>query len=237
MKGGFSSSKGIILYDTEKKPSNGIFGYYEGNEIKFECGNFKDLLDVMNDKDEKDVNKGHLYKFIIGLFVGMILTLCISFFILPFRYFLAMLLFFLISYFPIMVIIETNIKRYKDIEKIQKFKRNHGAEHAAISLMGKEYDITIENLKKMKYYDAECGTAYAGMFIFLASVLAFIIINFTYIGFFKAIAILLSTVILLLLNILFNPYNPFLLLQRNVVEKPGDKEYELALEIIRKLRE
>jgi hypothetical protein len=63
-----------------------------------------------------------------------------------------------------------------------------------------------------------------------------IVLNFGAIGFIKSIGILLATVIVLLVNV-FNPYNPYKILQKNVVSKPTEREYTLGLELIKTLKE
>ena len=55
-------------------------------------------------------------------------------------------------------------------------------------------------------------------------------------GLLKSMGILLGTIVLLLINI-FNPYNPYLLLQKPVVSKPDERTYELGLAICERLRE
>ena len=48
---------------------------------------------------------------------------------------------------------------------------------------------------------------------------------------------MLAVIVVLFLNILFNPYNPFILLQRLVVETPGDRELLLAIACYKRFME
>ena len=90
----------------------------------------------------------------------------------------------------------------------------------------------MENLKNASIYEAECGNVYAGMILFLVLELSCLIVNVVNIGLLKAFVILLITVILLFINI-FNPYNPFKLLQKPTIEQPSDKEYLLVIELVK----
>ena len=68
--------------------------------------------------------------------------------------------------------------------------------------------------------------------LFLVLELSCLIVNVVNIGLLKAFVILLITVILLFINI-FNPYNPFKLLQKPTIEQPSDKEYLLVIELVK----
>ena len=142
------------------------------------------------------------------------------------------------AYMPILIVNFARHKSYISEEYLQQFRMNHGCEHAAISMMthSDEKGISMELLKKSPIYDSECGTAYSGYAITIALVLALLILFGGSLGVLKAAGVLLATVVVLLLNI-FNPYNPYLLLQRPVVTKPDERTYELGLVICEKIRE
>ena len=75
-----------------------------------------------------------------------------------------------------------------------------------------------------------------GYILTLLAVIMLIVLNFAAVGFIKSIGIIIGTIILLFINI-FNPYNPYKILQRNVVTRPSEREYVLGLELIKKLKE
>ena len=101
-------------------------------------------------------------------------------------------------------------------------------------LTGKK-DVTEDVLKTARIYDTECGTAYSGYALLLAVELGLLIAFGS--GILKSAGILLATVVLLFILILIPAINPFTLLQKPVVAQPTDHEYELGLEIIKKVKE
>ena len=130
----------------------------------------------------------------------------------------------------------TITERYKEKEYKQLADRYHGCEHAALKLLSSNKEHTLINLKKMSIYDSECGTAYCAYALFIIVELVVLIGVFDDLGVIKIIGILAVTIVLLFINI-FNPLNPFLLLQRRVVAKPSEKEYLLAIAVINRLDE
>lgn len=235
MYGGFSGAKGFMLYDTSKKETNAVYGFYENNQIVIKTGKLEDLKKQKDQDDEPYKRKdGLTTKIIIGFFLMMLTLVVLSFFLGSFLFFLSTLVFCIGSYFSFMIIILAWINTYDDEETFKQFRRYHATEHASIKLLGSRNEISIEHLKEQSFYESECGTAYAGYWIVLMLVLAILIFNIMNIGILKLIIYLCLTIILLFINV-FNPYNPFKLLQYNVVQKPTDKEYALAMEIIKVL--
>ena len=75
-----------------------------------------------------------------------------------------------------------------------------------------------------------------GYILTVLAVAMTIVLNFSAIGFLKSIGIIVGTIVMLFINV-FNPYNPYKILQRNVVTRPTEREYVLGLELIRNLKE
>lgn len=95
--------------------------------------------------------------------------------------------------------------------------------------------LTMSNLIKSPIYDSECGSVYAGYFFTLACEIGLFLSNFVDIGFFRSVGVILSTVILFLI-LIFLPWNPYKRLQYPAVAKPGKREYEMGLEILREMQ-
>ena len=87
----------------------------------------------------------------------------------------------------------------------------------------------LEKVKKVSYYNKECGTVYAGSFLIFVLVLTVIINHIAYLGFMRSILYGFIVIIVLWLNIL-NPYNILKYLQYPVVEKTKDRELKLVIE-------
>lgn len=238
MRGGFSGSSGIILYDTKGKneESIAVYGTYENGKIVLNEGTLEEMQAIKKEKEETYKGKKGSWKVVVATFLVMLIFLIFMFVKCTFIGFLGWTLVCVASYFPIVVILMTMLKRYKDNEHKQLSDRYHGCEHAALKLLTSKKDCTLENLKKMSIYDAECGTAYCGYALFLIAELVVLVGLFDGLGLIKIIGILAATVVLLFIN-LFNPFNPFLLLQRRVVARPTEKEYLLGITVINRLNE
>lgn len=238
MKGGFSGCSGIILYDTKDKNEKNIavYGTYENNEILLREGTLEEMQAIKKQKEEPYKCDKNTWKVVVIIFLIMLIFLILMFFKCSFVGFLGWALVCIASYFPITVILLTISERYKEKEYKQLADRYHGCEHAALKLLSSEKEPTLENLKKKSIYDAECGTAYCGYLLFLIIELVILIGVFDGLGFLKIIGIVAVTIVLLFINI-FNPLNPFLLLQYRVVAKPSEKEYLLAIAVINRLKE
>ena len=237
MCGGFSGCKGIILYNTEKEGDNAVYGYYEGDELLIEKGSLEDMK-ALQKESEKGCKKKDKWvvSFVLSYSFLMIAALIFILVTMPFRWFAAALIFCIFSYLPGVVLSLLLRMNYTSKELFDQFCRYHGAEHAAVQLMGKKGELTIEKLKKKTIYDSECGTAYSCYFIVIGAVAAALIINIAAVGILKALLILVGVIILLIIN-MFNPLNPFLLPQLRVVKRPGDREYELVMTIVKALNE
>ena len=143
---------------------------------------------------------------------------------------------FVMAFIPILGLVYASISLYESKDDFEQFKKYHGCEHACLKMLSKEKEITIENIETSDIYDSECGTVYMGYILTLLAVIMLIVLNFAAIGFLKSIGIIVGTIIVLFINI-FNPYNPYKILQRNVVTRPTEREYILGLELIKKLKE
>lgn len=238
MYGGFSGSQGMVLYDTKKPGDNGVYGYYEAEEIVLVSGEYKALRNLQKEREAPYKREDDpLLKYMAILFVLDVAAVVLSFVFGSFLTGSSVLVFAAGSYFPVLVIGFAHIIDYRTKALHEQFRRFHGCEHQSVSWLTRrnmDEELTVESLKKENIYDAECGTAYAGYFLTLAAAAALLLANIVSLGLLKAMGILLAVIVVLVINI-FNPYNPYLLLQRSVVAEPGDKEYELALAMIEKL--
>ena len=239
MYGGFSGSHGLVVYNTKLEGDNAVWGYYEGNHIKLLEGSREELKQAQDAMEEPfETKDGYVFKSMLVLFLIDLAAVIGAFAWGSFRIGFAVTVFSAGAYMPLLIVNFARHKSYISDEHLQQFRMNHGCEHAAISMMthSDEKGISMEQLKESPIYDGECGTAYSGYAITIALVLALLIAFGGNLGFLKCIGILLATVVILLLNI-FNPYNPYLLLQRPVVTKPDERTYELGLAICERLRE
>ena len=237
MYGGFSGSQGILIYEKKKDCRRAIYGYYEEDDIKIIEGEYEALVALRKERERPHrIDDKKLDRAIVGLFLGMLTMLIVLFLVGSFRIFVAALLFCLLGYMPILIITFANQKRYIDEEREMQFKRNHGCEHATVSFLTKEKQaVTLEELKKMPIYDGECGTMYAVYLLFLAVEIALLIALPLQLGLLKSVAVVLITIVLLVINV-FNPKNPFFIVQRPVVNQPGDREYALGLALIERMK-
>lgn len=239
MYGGFSGSHGLVAYNTKLEGDNAVWGYYEGNHIKLLEGSREELKQAQDAMEEPfETKDGYVFKSMLVLFVIDLIAVISAFAWGSFRVGLAVTVFAVGAYMPLLIVNFARHKSYISEEYLQQFRMNHGCEHASISMMthSEEKGVSMDVLKKSPIYDSECGTAYSGYAITIALVLALLILFGGSLGFLKCIGILLLTIVILLFNI-FNPYNPYLLLQHPVVTKPDERTYELGLAICERLRE
>lgn len=242
MVGGFSGCKGILLYDTERSENSGVYGTYEDGQIQIITGDRNELLSIQKETERQYKRKDHAQeKLMAALLLGMIGLLIGAFFGIRhgwfgLRVFFALLVFCVMSYLPLLVEGFSLIGLYGDAERQEQFRRYHACEHAAIYLLSKHVPFTRQNLRSAPIYEAECGTVYSGYLLALAAILSILIIRIPAIGLLRAAAILAAALVLLFLNI-FNPWNPFKLLQYPAVAQPGDAEYNLVLAMLEKVED
>ena len=239
MYGGTSGSQSLLVYNTKLEGDNAVLGCYKGDEIQLLEGSLEKLKIIKDQMEEPFKNeKTFLYKAMLYLLLIDLVAVIGAFVWGGFRIGLAMLIFGVGSYMPMLVIIYARQNRHQSEELHRQFAMHHGCEHAAIQMLtnhkGKE--ISMEKLKKESIYDSECGTAYSGYAVTVFLVLGLLIAFGGGLGLLKSMGILLGTIVLLLINI-FNPYNPYLLLQKPVVSKPDERTYELGLAVCERLRE
>ena len=239
MYGGFSGSQGVLLFNTNIEGTNGVYGYYDGEEIVLVEGEYKALRKQQNQREEayrRDTNETRRD-------MGVLLLLDLLMIVAAFRFGtflsgLAVTVFAVGSYFPLLILRAARRNDYRTKALFDQFRRFHGCEHQTVSWLTRAKasdELTEAGVQRYRIYDAECGTAYAGYWLTLAVVLTALIVSFPTLGFLKAAGILLLTIVLLLVNV-FNPWNPFFLLQRRVVDQPGEWEYRLALAAAERLR-
>ena len=235
MYGGNSGCYGIILYNTDIKGTNAVYGYYEQDEICIKTGTFEEMR-ILKNSQEKDVPRAsNTGRKLVKLLLVYLTAIILGFVILPLRMSLALMLFCVISYFPLLIIMGANSGLYKDLELREQFRRFHGCEHAVMYAMTKKWPANLETFQNPRIYNPECGTAYSGYAIVLALEIALLILFWP--GLLKAACVLLLTIIVLVAMILIPGINPFTLFQRPVVLPPTEHECLLAVEIMKKLRE
>ena len=239
MYGGFSGSHCLLVYNKKLKGDNAVLGYYEGREMRLLEGK-REELKAAKEEMEKPFEKqdGYVFKSMLVLFLADLAAVFSAFFWGGLRLGLAVTVFAIGAYVPILIVNFARRKSYVSEDLREQFRMHHGCEHAAITMMtyADEKGISMEQLKKSPIYDSECGTAYSGYAITIALVLALLIAFGGSLGLLKAMGILLLTLVVLVLNI-FNPYNPYLLLQRPVVTKPDERTYALGLAVCERIRE
>lgn len=233
---GHSTSRGILMANTSRPAPNAVYGYHCGGEIVLKTGEYKALKAQQSAEKEPDKRQDNgSVRLFLGT-IGVMLLLCVLVWrLFGFVNFLAALVFCVLAFFPLMIIVFTRRNLYKDDELMQQFRRHHGCEHAMLELLSKEKPATLENLKTSSIYDAECGSAYAGYFLTLACEIGLFLSTLVEIGFLPSVGILIATVILLLI-LIFVPWNPYKRIQRPVVAQPQDEEYELGMAILQELQ-
>lgn len=235
MYGGNSGCYGIILYNTNIKGDNAVYGYYKGDDICVKSGTLEEMKAFRNIQEESVTKASDTKRHLVVLFLIYVVAIIAGFVVLPVKYALAILVFCIGSYFLVLIIKGATQGVYSDPGLKMQFRRNHGCEHAAINALTKGKRAEMDSFNKPVIYDSECGTAYSGYAVAVAIEFAALIILWP--GLLKAIGALVMTVILLLVMILVPRINPFTLLQRPVVLPPTEKEYMLVIEIMKKLKE
>lgn len=235
MVGGFSSCSGIIFYNTEKQGNNAVFGYYESEKMVIKTGSLAEIKEFKEERD-KDCDRKDKADYKVMLVLGfVIIALITAFFVCTsFIKGLIMASILIASYMPILVLCFSNMNMYETEDMKMQFRRYHGCEHKGVRIITKEKEITLDNLKSMRIYDAECGTVYMGYILTLLMVIA--VLTLLSVNLIKSLVIVIITIVLLVLN-LFNPYNPFVFLQKNAVAEPTEREYALVMELLRKFKE
>lgn len=232
---GNSGCYGIILYDTDIKGDNAVYGYYSGSEIRLETGTAEAMKAVREGQEKGVSDVADTVKTMAKVLFLYLAMVILAFVLLPLKMAVALLIFCVVSCFPLMIITVARTGMYKDAELREQFRRYHGCEHEALKVLTNNEPAEVDSFCGRRIYDAECGTAYSGYAIVIALEIALMVIFWP--GLLKAAGILLLTGIILLVLILVPRINPFMLLQRPVVLSPTEKEYLLAIEIIKKLRE
>lgn len=235
MYGGNSGCYGMILYNTDIKGKNAVYGYYKGDNICLETGTLEEMKALKNSQDKDVPRASNTAKSLVIMFFAYLAAVVIGFVVFPLKPAFALLVFCIGTYFPLLIIINARTGLYKDPVLKDQFRRYHGCEHATMNLLTKKKPAEMESFCDLQIYDTECGTAYSGYAVTLVTELALLIIFWP--GILKAAGLLLLTAILLLVMILVPRMNPFTMLQRPVVLPPGEKECLLAIEIMKKLRE
>lgn len=235
MYGGSSGCYGVVLYNTDIKGDNAAYGYYRGDDICIKTGPV-DAMKALQKADDEDVPRaGDTGRSMVVLFFVYLLLIIAGFIVLPLKVAFALLIFCILSYFPLLIIIGAIKGLYCDPDMKNQFRRYHGSEHAAISALTLGKPADMETFRSARIYDTECGTAYSGYALAVALELALLIIFWP--GLLKAAVILVLTIILIIVMILIPRINPFTLLQHPVVLPPTEREYILIIELMKKLRE
>lgn len=236
MYGGNSGCYGIIVYNTAVKGKNAVYGYYKDEEMCFETGTLEELKELKHSQEKDLPGKGKdTGKLLVWLFLVYMAACILGFVTLPLRIAFALLLFCVVSYFPILVIKKATSGIYLDPDMRTSFRRFHGCEHAIVDMLTKNKKCTEDALRNGRFYDSECGTAYSGYTVALALVLSLLIVFWP--GFMKAVGLLVLSIILIVVLILFPRINPFILIQRPVVLQPTDREIQLGAEIMKRVTE
>ena len=235
MYAGNSGCYGIVIYNTDIKGENAVYGYYEGDKIRLKTGTAEEMLSFKKTGEADVPRASNTKKALVVLFLAFLAAAAAGFVVLQLRVAFALLVFCMISYFPLLIIISANSGMYRDPELKDQFRRHHGCEHAALHVLAENKPAEMESFAKPRIYDPECGTAYSGYAVALALELALLIIFWP--GLLKAIGILALTAVLIIAMILVPRMNPFTVFQRPVVMPPTEKEYLLVIEIMKKLRE
>lgn len=234
MKGGQASSVGFVLYDTDlNSEQNAVFGKIDDGKNIIELGNKDVLINKMKEEDSVNSSGDTATKITLILFALYIILLVL----LLFKYqnlaqLFSGIVFLIGSYFPLLGLILMVIRQYKNDEDMAQMRRYHACEHKAINMGEKEN--TLENMRKASMYEAECGTVYFGYGLFYVTCLSIAILNFSSLGFIKLLIIMAVLAAVLFINV-FNPLNPFKILQKPMIAIPQDAELMLGLEMRNRL--
>lgn len=232
---GKSGCYGIVVYDTNIDGNNAVYGYYKGDAMHFETGTAEQMNELRKKQEDGIEEKGVSAKTVVGSFLLFVAVAISGFVLLPLKVAFALLVFLVLGYMPVMVIAAASSGLYSDPQQRLSFRRMHGCEHAVVSALTKEKTCEMTVLEKTSCYDTECGTAYSGYALALALEIALLIIFWP--GILKAAGILLLSVLILIVMILCPKINPFTLIQHPVVLPPTERELQLGLGIMKKVKE
>lgn len=233
---GESSSVGIVFFDTAKHGENAVFCRFEGENPIIESGEKSALLKKMKELDSSNQSEKHTFKIMGAELLFLVLFVAaVQIFIGGFFPVFGAVIFALIAAFPILVLIFACRNTYKSENFHEAFRSFHGAEHMVVAYaLKKPSEFVFSEAKKFSPYHKECGTVYSASVLVFAAVLGIFFALIPKIGFLWFLGAFLLCPVLLFIN-LFNPYNPLMLFQRNVVKKPDEKTLFLAFEGIKKL--
>ena len=235
MYAGNSGCYGIMLFNTKVDGVNAVYGYYKEDRICIETGTVEEMRALKTAQEKGLPRKSNTGRLMVKLFLAYLAMVVAGLVILPLKIAFALLVFCALSYFPLLVIMRANAGLFADPGLEEQFCRFHGCEHAAMHAMAEGKPAVMESFDKSRIYDPECGTVYSGYAVTLALELALLIIFWP--GLLKAAGILLLTLIIFVVMILKPRINPFTILQHPVVLPPAEKEFVLAIEIMKRLRE
>lgn len=237
MYGGSSGCHGMVIYNTKLKDKNAVYGYYDGEEMRFKTGSAEEL-EAFKRQQRKLLTEGGGTgngRMMIVMFFIFLAAVIWGFVILPVRISTALMVFAVLAYMPLMVIMVANKKMYADDRLQTSFRRFHRCEHAIISNLTKGKECTVESLVHGRIFDPECGTAYSGYAVLLAAELAILIVFWP--GVLRSLGIIVLTIVAIVVMILVPKINPFVLIQRPVVMRPTERECILGIEIVKRLKE
>ena len=111
MKGAFSSCKGIMIYDTDREGNQARYAYYENEKIVVEEGKYEDIKKLKQDHQKDFERDSVMDKIVVGLFLLMVIMSIVSFIVFPLLYLIAVVIFCIGAYFPIIVLLFSHIKK------------------------------------------------------------------------------------------------------------------------------
>ena len=237
MRGGTSGCKGFIIYDTDKTGKNAVYGYYQGEKIVYVMDEFseltklKDLMEEEFDRPDKMSSK-----IFVGTMLAVFLLSILSFVKLSFLKGVFMTAILVLAFKPMVGAIFAHINLFDTEEHRNQFRRFHGCEHKILNILLENKEASEEELKAASIYHMECGSMYVIYKLVLLAVLAIVGLNISTLGLLKGALILVGTGLVILVNIIKN-IGIFNIFQRNSVAEPTEREYILALELLKKFKE
>ena len=241
MIGGRSSSRGILLYDQDKKGTNSVYGYYdERDEIVLVEGPYSEMAAMQSEQAKPDYSAAGgfgisgLTLLILGVIIwkayisGSVLCLVVA------------SVYSLLSFYPMLGLLSLVINIYKTRELRKQLRRFHGCEHAMIGYHQCCARLKLvweaDKLRRYSIFCADCGTAHIGYNLYILTVAAWLICQIPSLGLWKAAGLLVCSLILLLVLYLI-PMNPFKLLEIPIVAKPKERELRLGVAILDRFSE
>lgn len=231
MRGGQSTSVGIVFYDTEKEGDNAVFCSFENGVPKVESGEKTALLEKMKKLDKENSREKHGVLKMLGveILVFAAIIAAVRIFIGGFFPVFGTFIFALGAWFPILVLIFAMENMYAEKEDAERFRSFHGAEHMLMTYTSKDKrEPDFCGIEKISPLHKECGTVYAASGVVLSAVGGILFGLIPQIGFLWFLGGIIITLVLLFAN-LFNPYNPLMLFQLPAVRKPDEKTLALAV--------